>query len=167
MPRPRILRLTSPPTAKPSQTSFLKQNTAPQSHLHPLSTRPLKSPAFFLPFSSHDHQYCPSFPLASPCRFPASQPPSPLTWTWRCHLCYTTYRLGTTRRCLLDGHYFCSTPPPPASPSPPPSPTPTTCTSPTSPTSRTKSIAPLPLAERRAFRAWDTERRKGEGEGEE
>ncbi|KAH6669804.1 hypothetical protein B0J14DRAFT_671427 [Halenospora varia] len=29
-------------------------------------------------------------------------------WIWRCHLCHRVYRLGVTRRCLDDGHYFCS-----------------------------------------------------------
>jgi hypothetical protein len=46
--------------------------------------------------------------------FPASQvelppPPSqPLAWMWQCHLCRTRYPLGATRRCLLDGHLYCS-----------------------------------------------------------
>ena len=32
----------------------------------------------------------------------------PVAWLWYCHLCKTQYRLGTTRRCLNDGHYFCA-----------------------------------------------------------
>jgi hypothetical protein len=46
--------------------------------------------------------------------FPASPveltpPPSqPLAWVWLCHLCRTRYPLGATRRCLLDGHFYCS-----------------------------------------------------------
>ncbi|KAL6707853.1 hypothetical protein ACN47E_003753 [Coniothyrium glycines] len=40
---------------------------------------------------------------------PATEaPPSPLRWIWKCHQCRTSYPLGTTRRCLEDGHYFCS-----------------------------------------------------------
>ncbi|KAI9833115.1 MAG: hypothetical protein M1826_000482 [Phylliscum demangeonii] len=35
-------------------------------------------------------------------------PPAPLPWVWKCHLCRSTYLLGVTRRCLHDGHYFCS-----------------------------------------------------------
>lgn len=31
----------------------------------------------------------------------------PLPWLWSCHHCHTRYPLGTTRRCLHDGHYFC------------------------------------------------------------
>ena len=30
-----------------------------------------------------------------------------MPWTWTCHKCHTRYLLGATRRCLLDGHYFC------------------------------------------------------------
>jgi len=54
----------------------------------------------------------PSRALAS--LFPARQaeltpPPSqPLAWVWQCHLCRTRYPLGATRRCLLDGHFYCS-----------------------------------------------------------
>lgn len=32
----------------------------------------------------------------------------PFSWHWRCHRCRTRYRLGVTRRCLIDGHIFCS-----------------------------------------------------------
>ena len=37
-----------------------------------------------------------------------SPPKEPLAWLWQCHLCHRTYRLGVTRRCLDDGHRFCS-----------------------------------------------------------
>ena len=30
-----------------------------------------------------------------------------MPWIWSCHKCHTRYLLGATRRCLLDGHYFC------------------------------------------------------------
>jgi hypothetical protein len=33
---------------------------------------------------------------------------APLRWLWVRHLCNRSYSLGTTRRCLDDGHYFCS-----------------------------------------------------------
>ncbi|KAI9673866.1 MAG: hypothetical protein M1817_002072 [Caeruleum heppii] len=39
---------------------------------------------------------------------PTSPPPQPLPWLWTCHLCDSTYSLGVTRRCLHDGHVFCS-----------------------------------------------------------
>jgi hypothetical protein len=35
-------------------------------------------------------------------------PPKPAPWTWRCHICGSLYRLGVTRRCLNDGHIFCT-----------------------------------------------------------
>jgi hypothetical protein len=38
-----------------------------------------------------------------------SPPPiKPLQWLWKCHQCHQNYPLGATRRCLDDGHYFCS-----------------------------------------------------------
>lgn len=36
------------------------------------------------------------------------QPDNPLPWIWQCHLCRNRYPLGVTRRCLYDGHYYCS-----------------------------------------------------------
>lgn len=35
-------------------------------------------------------------------------PENPGTWVWTCHLCHSRYPLGVTRRCLVDGHYYCS-----------------------------------------------------------
>lgn len=36
-------------------------------------------------------------------------PPSePLHWIWQCHMCRNRYPLAVTRRCLVDGHYYCS-----------------------------------------------------------
>jgi hypothetical protein len=36
-------------------------------------------------------------------------PPSdPLAWVWQCHLCRSRWPLGVTRRCLIDGHFYCS-----------------------------------------------------------
>ena len=31
-----------------------------------------------------------------------------MAWIWICHLCHSRYPLGVTRRCLVDGHYYCS-----------------------------------------------------------
>lgn len=39
---------------------------------------------------------------------PLPSPTKPLAWVWQCHLCRSRYPLGATRRCLLDGHYYCS-----------------------------------------------------------
>lgn len=44
-------------------------------------------------------------PLSSPT--PPSPPPNPCPWLWRCHSCYTIYRLAVTRRCLDCDHTFC------------------------------------------------------------
>ena len=40
---------------------------------------------------------------------PPPPPPSdPLAWVWQCHLCRSKWALGVTRRCLVDGHLYCS-----------------------------------------------------------
>lgn len=39
---------------------------------------------------------------------PPPPPQQPLCWIWRCHLCNSRWPLGVTRRCLLDGHLYCS-----------------------------------------------------------
>lgn len=36
------------------------------------------------------------------------RPPSPRPWVWICHFCRNKWPLGTTRRCLYDGHYYCA-----------------------------------------------------------
>ncbi|KAL8727302.1 MAG: hypothetical protein Q9166_006133 [cf. Caloplaca sp. 2 TL-2023] len=38
---------------------------------------------------------------------PTHPPRSPYRWIWQCHECHTSYQIGTTRRCLLDGHELC------------------------------------------------------------
>ncbi|KAJ9651184.1 hypothetical protein H2198_009539 [Neophaeococcomyces mojaviensis] len=35
-------------------------------------------------------------------------PDKPLSWVWQCHMCRSRYPLSVTRRCLIDGHYYCS-----------------------------------------------------------
>lgn len=35
-------------------------------------------------------------------------PAKPLNWVWQCHQCRSRYQLSVTRRCLIDGHYYCS-----------------------------------------------------------
>ena len=44
---------------------------------------------------------------AKPAEIPLP-PKKPLVWVWQCHLCHSRYSLGATRRCLQDGHYYCS-----------------------------------------------------------
>jgi hypothetical protein len=36
------------------------------------------------------------------------EPAKPLAWIWQCHLCKSRYPLSVTRRCLQDGHFYCS-----------------------------------------------------------
>ena len=62
-------------------------------------------------FSFGPHQISPSklnF-ISTPRRpkLPPS-PAKPLAWVWQCHLCHSRWNLGATRRCLLDGHFYCS-----------------------------------------------------------
>ncbi|KAL2414139.1 hypothetical protein ABEF95_003691 [Exophiala dermatitidis] len=47
---------------------------------------------------------------SKPARRLAAPPPPglPSAWIWTCHLCHSRYPLGVTRRCLVDGHYYCS-----------------------------------------------------------
>lgn len=39
---------------------------------------------------------------------PSPPPSDPLAWVWQCHLCRSRWPLGVTRRCLVDGHLYCS-----------------------------------------------------------
>ncbi|KAI9761648.1 MAG: hypothetical protein M4579_000882 [Chaenotheca gracillima] len=50
----------------------------------------------------------PKITVQRPSTPPDSPPTRPLPWLWTCHLCHSTYSLGVTRRCVHDGHYFCS-----------------------------------------------------------
>ncbi|KAI6713815.1 hypothetical protein JHW43_003666 [Diplocarpon mali] len=96
-------------TSQPSTptTSFL----SPQSHSSFSLTR---SRPLTPPLRLHLRTLIPSPPL--PAEYLATAPPLPYPWIWRCHLCHSVYRLGVTRRCLEDGHLFCSLPSPPPSP---------------------------------------------------
>jgi hypothetical protein len=40
--------------------------------------------------------------------FPPPPSEKPMSWIWICHLCHSRYAIGVTRRCLVDGHYYCS-----------------------------------------------------------
>ncbi|KPI41390.1 uncharacterized protein AB675_9055 [Cyphellophora attinorum] len=55
-------------------------------------------------------KYFPRTPLPPSMRKATIPPPpeAPLPWIWQCHLCRNRYPLGVTRRCLYDGHYYCS-----------------------------------------------------------
>jgi hypothetical protein len=62
------------------------------------------------PFRSEDAPLCsrvlPDVPASQPNIPP--RPPSPRPWVWICHFCRNKWPLGTTRRCLYDGHYYCA-----------------------------------------------------------
>ncbi|KAB8301226.1 hypothetical protein EYC80_003113 [Monilinia laxa] len=105
----------------PSYPSLLKHATSHSSPLSPLTP----------PRRLHQRNLLPSPPISPYLTKPA--PPIPYPWIWRCHICHSVYRLGVTRRCLEDGHYFCSLPTPPPSPSP----------SPMSPSPSSTSLPPL------------------------
>lgn len=79
------------------KTSFLSIPPSPFSPRTPLTPAPL--PAKF----QRSIQPVGTYPQ------PVTEVPSkPLSWIWSCHQCYHSYHLGTTRRCLIDGHHFCS-----------------------------------------------------------
>nr|OQO24959.1 hypothetical protein B0A51_04737 [Rachicladosporium sp. CCFEE 5018] len=91
-PLPTTLDLT--PT--PFRSSRLAVPPSPFSPLSPLSPH---KPSFPPSLSFH---FKPTSLILPP------PPPQPLKWLWQCHLCSRIYALGTTRRCLDDGHYFCA-----------------------------------------------------------
>ncbi|KAH6851502.1 hypothetical protein BKA58DRAFT_395080 [Alternaria rosae] len=85
--------------ATPFKSSFLSISPSPFSPRTPL-TPPLP-----------DRQRAQKPDRQTLSTYPASQheaPSSPLAWMWKCHKCHHSYRLGVTRRCLEDGHHFCS-----------------------------------------------------------
>ncbi|KAJ9612645.1 hypothetical protein H2200_004242 [Cladophialophora chaetospira] len=58
-----------------------------------------------------DHVRIFAEPAANQHAKPSIPPPpndKPMAWLWICHLCHSRYALGVTRRCLVDGHYYCS-----------------------------------------------------------
>lgn len=76
--------------------SLLRFSTGPSSPASPL-----------MPPMSHTVDL-PQQIMERPRISPQMPPPEePLPWMWQCHSCRRTYRLGVTRRCLNDGHYFC------------------------------------------------------------
>ncbi|KAK4978963.1 hypothetical protein LTR42_001463 [Elasticomyces elasticus] len=83
--------------AAPYKSSKLAVPTSPFTPRLPITpTRPIRARS-----SSSSSRREPAFEHPPP-------PASPLRWLWQCHLCNRVYQLGTTRRCLDDGHYFCA-----------------------------------------------------------
>ncbi|RDL33920.1 uncharacterized protein BP5553_08288 [Venustampulla echinocandica] len=98
---------------RPSRLDFFPPRDA-------LTNAPGRSSNLTIPVSP----FSPRFPLTPPPRlhlrtlippspldprFYDTVPSIPLGWIWRCHLCRTVYPFSVTRRCLRDGHYYCST----------------------------------------------------------
>ena len=141
---PKIWRLLSPPTPLQNTSESLTSPTLPLSPQPPPSSNLISSSSspqtnttkattststnLTLPPRLHLRTLIPSYltPASTPthkptipCIPPKSNPPppsNPYPWLWKCHLCNSIYRLGVTRRCLEDGHFFCAVVSPPASP---------------------------------------------------
>lgn len=97
--RPRRLEFIPPrdsQTNAPGRSSNLTVPVSPFSPRAPLTPPP----------RLHLRTVLPPAPL--PPRFQGEVPPIPRSWIWKCHLCRNTYSFSVTRRCLRDGHYFCS-----------------------------------------------------------
>ncbi|RDW56588.1 hypothetical protein BP5796_13053 [Coleophoma crateriformis] len=90
--------LSQPPTLTSPRTPL---TPPPRLHLRTILPSPPISPSKASVSSSSVRQTCIPLPLPPP-------PHKPYPWVWRCHICQTKYALGVTRRCLHDGHYFCS-----------------------------------------------------------
>jgi hypothetical protein len=89
-------------------------NTSHASHVAERDVRSPRTPTyapsstsfFAIPPFDSSRVFAPPSPTKSVEQTPP--PPKPLAWVWQCHLCHSRYPLGATRRCLLDGHYYCS-----------------------------------------------------------
>ncbi|KAN0109969.1 hypothetical protein V8E51_006356 [Hyaloscypha variabilis] len=104
MPRKPLLSFLPP-------RSPLQNNNSPSSPASPLPPTP-NSERQRLQLRTLASLKSPAFPPL----FTATIPKTPYPWIWKCHLCGSVYRLGVTRRCLEDGHFFCSITTPPPSP---------------------------------------------------
>ncbi|CAF9903155.1 MAG: hypothetical protein GOMPHAMPRED_000110 [Gomphillus americanus] len=87
----------------PTGTPSPRQSAARRSGLH-ITTVSEVSTTPFCPTPTPKSATSRSLPSA----FSKPPPEIPSRWLWRCHLCSLSYPIGTTRRCLNDGHYFCA-----------------------------------------------------------
>jgi hypothetical protein len=115
------LHLEDPPNCHiasiSQQTIMMERLHNPRSlYIHPTPFKPTLLSIPPSPFSPRT-PLTPFLPSAlsksQTCHFTSSQlaseaPPTPLSWLWQCHHCHRNYKLGVTRRCLDDGHRFCS-----------------------------------------------------------
>lgn len=90
---------------QPFRSSNLSIPPSPHSPLSPLETtfsRPTPQP--YKPYPAASNPIANVEPILSE----DAPPAKPLQWLWQCHVCSRNYPLAATRRCLDDGHYFCS-----------------------------------------------------------
>ncbi|KAH7080733.1 hypothetical protein FB567DRAFT_500734 [Paraphoma chrysanthemicola] len=90
----RVLRIN--PT--PFRPTLLSIPPSPFSPRTPLTPAPKYHRADTTPYLQHENFESQTH----------DAPSSPLAWTWQCHQCSRSYSLSATRRCLDDGHAFCS-----------------------------------------------------------
>ncbi|KAG0647855.1 hypothetical protein D0Z07_5959 [Hyphodiscus hymeniophilus] len=119
-PRPRRPRSPRPLVLLPGQTKPIPHKYTPDQHSYlafppsPTSLRAVPRTPLKPPSRLHLRTLLPSPP--PPSTYTNTAPSIPYPWVWRCHKCTAVYRLGVTRRCLHDGHVFCSVPPQPPTP---------------------------------------------------
>lgn len=89
----------------PFKSSLLAIPPSPFSPRTPLT--PVACDQKLATFSS-SLQNCSTSPPSGSITYATTPPPQPLNWQWKCHQCAQSYSLSATRRCLDDGHHFCS-----------------------------------------------------------
>ena len=87
---------------QPSNLRFLSGPSSPASPISPIAARP----RFSVPQNARS-QSLSSSNSSSDVDLIDRQPMEPMPWLWCCHVCSSNFPLGTTRRCLNDGHHFC------------------------------------------------------------
>ncbi|KAF2028711.1 hypothetical protein EK21DRAFT_101604 [Setomelanomma holmii] len=93
--KPRRALHITPTSFRPTLLSIPPSPFSPRT---PLTPKPQPSRQ-----SNHYHNTYSNLPTPA-----SSAPNSPLPWTWQCHQCHRSYLLSATRRCLEDGHTYCS-----------------------------------------------------------
>ncbi|KAH7081893.1 hypothetical protein BKA63DRAFT_463449 [Paraphoma chrysanthemicola] len=93
----RVLRI-NPTPFRPTLLSIPPSPFSPRTPLTPASK----------PHSHYKLHTTPQSQHTNPDNQNHDAPSSPLAWTWQCHQCSRSYSLSATRRCLDDGHAFCS-----------------------------------------------------------
>ncbi|KAI0479515.1 hypothetical protein GGR56DRAFT_673432 [Xylariaceae sp. FL0804] len=88
-------------SARSSGTSTSASTTSSASP----SASPAETTMISPPPRLHMRNVLPTTPDALPT--PPPPPPQPRPWLWQCHSCYSVYRLGCTRRCLVCDHTYC------------------------------------------------------------